>query len=337
METSPVRILVVDDFEPFRRFVCSTLAKRPDFQVVGEASDGLEAVQKTEELQPDLIVLDIGLPKLSGIEAARQIRGRAPRSKIIFLSQESSTEVVQEALSLGARGYVVKTHAGSALLKAADAVLQGGQFVSKGLSGHNHSGAAATHGNDLNCVEVLQSPAVKHPGVARSHEAMFYSDDAALVFGFGGFIEASLDAGKSVIAVLTDSHLASLRERLRELGIDLAAAVEQGRYYALDVADILPTFMRNDLPDPVRFLGVVGDLVVTAALATSGNASRVAICGETASILWAQGKADAAVQVEQLCNRLAKQYETEVLCGFSLDTFDREEDRQIFQRICSEP
>ena len=153
MET-PVRILAVDDFEPFRRFVCSTLAKRPELQVVGEASDGLEAVQKAEELQPDLIVLDIGLPKLSGIEAARQIRERAPRSKIIFLSQESSTEVVQEALGLGAQGYVVKTQAGSALLKAVDVVLQGGQFVSKGLSGHNGSGAADVPGNDLKYVEV---------------------------------------------------------------------------------------------------------------------------------------------------------------------------------------
>ncbi len=335
MET-PVRILAVDDFEPFRRFVCSTLAKRPELQVVGEASDGLEAVQKAEELQPDLIVLDIGLPKLSGIEAARQIRERAPRSKIIFLSQESSTEVVQEALALGAQGYVVKTQAGGALLKAIDVVLQGGQFVSKGLSGHNGSGAAEVPGRDLKHVEVLHSPAARKSEVARSHEAMFYSDGAALVAGFGNFTEASLNAGKSVIVVLTNSHLVSLEDRLRELSVDTAAATRQGRYFALDAAEILPTFMRNDLPDPIRFLRVVGDLVVTAALATAGNPSRVAICGETASILWAQGKADAAIQVEHLCNRLAKRYEMDVLCGFSLDTFDREEDRQIFERICSE-
>jgi DNA-binding NarL/FixJ family response regulator len=333
---TPIRILVVDDFEPFRRFVCSTLLKRPELQVVGEASDGLEAIQKAEELQPDLIVLDIGLPKLSGIEAARQIRGRAPRSKIIFLSQESSTEVVQEALGLGARGYVVKTHAGNALLKAVDAVLQGGQFVSKGLSGSNHSGTVDTPGNGLKSVEVLPTPVARKPEIARSHQAIFYPDDASLVVGFGDFIEASLDAGKSVIAVLTDSHLASLSNRLRGLGVDIAAALEQGRYFALDVADILPIFMRNDLADPMRFLGVVGDLVVTAARAKSGNPSQVAICGETASILWAQGKADAAIEVERLCNRLAKQYEMDILCGFSLGTFDREEDRQIFQKICSE-
>ncbi len=135
------RVLVVDDYEPFRRFICSTLGKRPELQIVGEASDGLEAVQKAEELQPDLIVLDIGLPTLNGIEAARRIRKLSPESKIVFLSQESSADVVQEALSLGALGYVVKAHAGSELLAAVEAVLQGKQFVSSGLSGHNFTDA----------------------------------------------------------------------------------------------------------------------------------------------------------------------------------------------------
>ena len=81
METSPVRVLVVDDYEPFRRFVCSTLGKSSDLQVIGEASDGLEAIHKAEELQPDLIVLDIGLPTLNGIEAARRIRKLSPNPK----------------------------------------------------------------------------------------------------------------------------------------------------------------------------------------------------------------------------------------------------------------
>jgi len=125
---SSLRVLVVEDYEPFRRFVCSTLGKRPELQLICEVSDGLEAVQKAEELQPDLIVLDIGLPTLNGIEAARRIRTLAPESKILFLSQESSADVVQEAFSLGALGYVVKEHAESELLAAVEAVRQGRQF-----------------------------------------------------------------------------------------------------------------------------------------------------------------------------------------------------------------
>ena len=132
MRSSTVRVLVVDDFEPFRRFVCSTLGQKPELQIVGEASDGLEAVQKAQDLQPDLIVLDISLPVLNGIEAARRIRKSAPESKIVFLSQESSADVVREAFSLGALGYVVKAHAAIELLAVVEAVLQGGQFISGG-------------------------------------------------------------------------------------------------------------------------------------------------------------------------------------------------------------
>ena len=113
---SSVRVLVVEDFEPFRRFLCSMMEDGSQLQVICEVSDGLEAVQKAQELRPDLILLDIGLPGLNGIEAARQIRKLVPQSKILFVSQESSADVIEEALSLGAVGYVVKAHAGSELL-----------------------------------------------------------------------------------------------------------------------------------------------------------------------------------------------------------------------------
>jgi DNA-binding NarL/FixJ family response regulator len=133
MSPPTIRVLVVDDYEPFRRFVCSTLGKRPALQIVGEASDGAEAVRRAEELKPDLILLDIGLPALNGIEVAGRIRTLAPDSKIIFVSQESSRDLVQEALNLGAQGYVSKTGAATDLLEAVEAVLEGRQFVSKNL------------------------------------------------------------------------------------------------------------------------------------------------------------------------------------------------------------
>jgi DNA-binding NarL/FixJ family response regulator len=136
-DMSSMRVLVVEDFAPFWQVIRSTLAQRPDVQVVGEVADGLEAVHKAEILEPDLVLLDIGLPTLNGIEAARQIRKLAPASKIIFVSQESSCAVVQEALKLGAWGYVLKTNAAIDLLAAVDAFLEGKQFVSAGLSGQN--------------------------------------------------------------------------------------------------------------------------------------------------------------------------------------------------------
>src|SRR5271169_1963202 len=110
---SSVRILVVDDSEPWRRFVSSMLQKVPKLQVVCEVSDGLKAVQKAEELKPDLILLDIGLPTMNGLDAARQIRKLVPESKILFMSQESDVDTVHETLSLGVSGHVVKVDAGS--------------------------------------------------------------------------------------------------------------------------------------------------------------------------------------------------------------------------------
>ncbi|HXW56649.1 MAG TPA: response regulator transcription factor [Candidatus Cybelea sp.] len=127
------RILIAEDFAPFREFVVSTLKQRAEFQVVGQCSDGWEAVERAEQLQPDLILLDIGLPTLNGFEVAHRTRKLCPNSRILFLTQESSPDVVEDALNLGALGYVVKAHAGNELLEAVEAVVQGKQFVSRCL------------------------------------------------------------------------------------------------------------------------------------------------------------------------------------------------------------
>jgi DNA-binding NarL/FixJ family response regulator len=128
-----IRALVVDDYEPFRRFVSSTLETRPDLQVIGEASDGLEAVEKAQALKPDLILLDIGLPSLNGIEAAHRISRLIPAATILFVSQISDANVLQEALSNGAKGYVWKQDAGIDLLRAVETALRGAHFVGSGI------------------------------------------------------------------------------------------------------------------------------------------------------------------------------------------------------------
>jgi DNA-binding NarL/FixJ family response regulator len=334
LETLSSRILVVEDYEPVRRFICSTLRKRPGFQIVEEVTDGLEAVQKAEELQPDLIMLDIGLPSLNGIDAARRIRKLFPKIKILFVSQESSAVVVQEALALGALGYVVKAHAGSELLPAVEAVLQGRQFVSSGLSGHYFTPASDSKTLDRPN-EPLPPLALGRVEITGSHEVEFYSDDAAFVVGFTRFIEAALESGNAVIVVATESHRKSLLQGLREHGVDIVAAVKQGCYVSLDVVDTLSTFMVNDLPDPARFLKVAGNLVAAAAKASRGDRPRVATCGECAPILWEQGKADAALEVEHLWDEIAKSCNVDILCGYILNSFQREHESHIYERICA--
>ena len=132
-QPASVRVLIVDDHESWRRWVYAQLASQQQFQVVGEASDGLEAVAKADELKPDLILLDIGLPKLNGLEAATRIAQTHHETKIIFLSNQWETDVVTHALNNGAKGYVLKDDANTELLAAVAAVLQGGRFVSSRL------------------------------------------------------------------------------------------------------------------------------------------------------------------------------------------------------------
>jgi DNA-binding NarL/FixJ family response regulator len=121
-------ILVVDDSRVWRQYVCSLLYRYLDRVVISEGSDGLEAVQKSEELQPDLVLLDIGLPNLNGLEAARLIRSVALRSRILFVTSYDWPELSHEAMNLGARGLVVKSRAVRELLPAISTIMRDEQF-----------------------------------------------------------------------------------------------------------------------------------------------------------------------------------------------------------------
>ena len=340
MVTSSIRVLVVEDFEWFRRFVCATLEQRPDLQIICEVSDGVEAVQKAEELQPDLVLLDIGLPKLNGIEAARRVCKLSPQSKILFVSQQTSTDVVQAALATGARGYILKTDAGSELLTAVNAVLRGERFVSSRFAGHDFRDATDSQDPDgLSGNRLFELPALTLPRKAEStrrHEVEFYSDDTSLLHGFTQFIGAALTAGNAVIVVATGSHRDKLLLRLQAHGLDISAEIAQGRYISLDAADTLSTFMINEMPDPVRFMEAAGNLIMAAAKFAKGEHPRVAICGECEPPLWTLGLGEAAIRFEQLWNEIAKSYDVDILCGYPLGSFHGEQHSHIFQRICAE-
>jgi DNA-binding NarL/FixJ family response regulator len=314
---SPIRILVVDDFEGWRRQVRLLFQARPQWQIIAEVSDGSEAVQKVAALKPDLIVLDIGLPKLNGIEAARGMRHLFPTSTIVFLSLNNDPDVVRAALSTGALGYVHKTDVQRDLLPAIEAVLQGRQFVSSSIKGYKPAHVLAT----------------KAP---HRHEVLFYPDDAVFLDSCTRFIAAALGAGDVAAVVATESHRDRLFQRLKAEGLDVDAEIKHGRYISLDVVKTLSIFMVNDMPDWARFLEVVGGLVSGAAKAGKGEHSRVAMWGECGPLLWAEGKVDAAIRLEQLLNQLATIYEFDLLCAYALSSFHGEDDERVFQSICAE-
>ena len=336
---SIIRILVVDDFASWRRAVSRIARIEPGWHVISEASHGLEAVQKAEELKPDLILLDISLPKLSGIEAARQILKVAPNSKILFVSTYASWEIAERALDTGASGYVVKEDAWNELAKAVEAVFQGKRYISSRLKGCTSADPEDTPASDrLGNGEGLawpSAPALRKTEIIHGHEAQFYSHDAVFLESVTHFIGAALKTGNVAIVIATKPHRDGLLQGLKAQGMDVDAAIQQGAYVSLDAAKTLSTFMVNGWPDADRFFEGFRNLIRSASNAAKAEHPRVVICGEGVALLWAEGKREVAIRLEQLCNILAETHRVDILCAYPSSLLIQE-DEHAFRAICAE-
>jgi DNA-binding NarL/FixJ family response regulator len=331
---------VVDDFVPWRNYLVAKLGENPALQIAGVASDGAEAVLKAVELHPDLILMDISLPELSGIKAAERILGLSPESKILFVSQNLDFDVALAALDAGGFGYVVKSDVENELLTAVEAVTSGKRFVSTLLASRDFSGVREAHSpirsRSEGNIESAERPLIRNTTIGHAHEVAFYGEDESFLIRCTRFIAAALANGESVIAIMTASHHNRLRRKLAAEGCYVAEATERGRYLAMEPADLLSVFLVNGQPDAARFLKAGGELIATALKAATGKHPRVAVCGECPALLHAAGKAEEAVEMERMWNELVGMYNVASLCGYPIERFRSAEQAPIFQRICSE-
>jgi CheY-like chemotaxis protein len=331
---------VVDDFVPWRSYLIAKLAENPALHIVGFASDGLEAVQKAAELQPELILMDVNLPNLSGISAARRIRELSLKSKILFVSQNLDLDVVQAAFDAGGFGYVVKCSAENELLAALEAVVLGKTFVSGGFASHAFTrvwGAQPPiHRPFEESIEPAARPVPSDNKFVHCHDVEFYRNDASFLDRCTRFMGTALAKGDPVILVATLSHGNTLRERLEAEGYNVVEAIERGRYLVLEPACLLSEFLVNGKPDSARFMKTAANLIDNALKAATGKHPRVAACGESTAILYAEGHAEAAVEMERRLQELILLYDVDILCGYPTEGFRSEEERSIFQRICAE-
>jgi len=293
-------VLVVDDFTFFRELIAGKVRQLRAVQQIFEAEDGLEAVAKAEELRPDLILLDIGLPNLNGIEAAKLIRRCSPNSKIIFVSQESSPELVRRAFEVGGDGYVVKVDIGRDLVASIKTVLSGRKFLGPRFAGH-HFFENADESHEIH-----------------RHEMLVYSDDLAFFDGFTQFVGRRLLGGDAVVVLATEQHRSGLLLRLQQFGVDIGSVLNQRRYVALDAAETLKAVLVNGVPDEELFSRKTAELILGVAEGAKVETDRIAACGECAPLL----RGEASIQLERMWNKAIRQYNVEVFCGYSLQCME---------------
>lgn len=299
------RVLLVDDHDQWRRHVADLLETNPGWRIVGEACDGLDALQQIETGCPDLVLLDVGLPKLNGIEVARRLRRLAPSCRILFLTEQSTWDIVDAALGAGGDGYVLKSEAGRELLPAMEAVAGGGQFVGTRLE----------------------------PRAAGLHEAGFYSDDALLLDDFGQFAESRLKAGRILICVSAAARRHQLEQALGERGLDIDRLVREARYLWFDLADALSTLLVDGWPDETRLEAFLVPLLRVDKPAA--ERPRLAAWGECAPELWRSGKVDAALRLEQLWDAAARVHGIDVMCAYARHGSPSNDRRAAHDAICS--
>ena len=307
---------MVDDFEPWHPFVGSLLQSEPSLEIVGHAFDGSEAVQKAQKLQPDLILLDIGLPGLHGLEAARQMRQHSQNATILFCSEHHSPEIAEAALETGALGYVVKRDAARELLPAVRAVLQGRHFVSSRFGSHKFVTTAL--GREL------------------AHVVEFYTHDSVLLDELAAMFRASLAAGDSVVAIMTSSHRSGLEQRLMEQGVDVREAIKNDWLLLFDTDQILGECMDTVGLSRERCLSHFGNILRTAEAAARGQHKRVVVFGETVAVLWAQEKYDAAIQLEELWNELAPTCNFHLCCAYPASAFREGVGKERYATLCAQ-
>jgi PAS domain S-box-containing protein len=171
---------------------------------------------------------------------------------------------------------------------------------------------------------------------SHTHSVQFYREDAVLLDELCGFIGDSLESGGSGLVVATAAHRDALTQLLEARGLDTAAAVLEGRYIRMDAAETLSKFMQEGWPDPARFAEVIGSIVLRAKHAAGGSEGRVAIFGEMVALLWAQGKSETSIQLEQLWNQLGHTHSFALRCAYPMAGFNREDHSEPFLKICAE-
>jgi CheY-like chemotaxis protein len=281
------RVLLVDDFKPWLRYAVSAIVKDPAWTLVALASDGLDAVQQAAAHQPEVILLDIGLPSLDGLEVAQRILKRHPTVAILFVTALNSVEIAKAALAIGARGYILKPNAPNELLAAMHAIAQGGRFIGAGLGSLSESRIV-------------------------SHDVGFYTDESLLIDEYARVAGPALENGHTFMVATCAARREHLRDRLSKNGVDVERALREDRYREVDPSTMIDGVIVDGSIDERRFWTLANSLFGIGAHADG----RIVACGDCAPTLLSQGNARAAIQLEYLWDEFSRAHRIDTFCGY---------------------
>ena len=301
------RVLLADDHAEMRSHASSVLQETCD--IVASVSDGLEAVEQTIHLSPDVVVLDVTMPGLDGFQAARELRRRGSQAKIVFLSLHEGDEFVVTGIRSGGSAYVPKHRMPIDLPSAVEHVSAGRVF----LPSLSSLSAIAPRGG---------------------HAMMFYARHEAWCSEAAGLVRVALSRGDAVTVFASEVTRMGVAKKLAAQGLDTTQVIADGRYVVVDAAETLQQIILNGQPDAQRVAAVVDTL--ESRLAVSRPAARMTIIGEIAAGV-GRNEPDALLGIEHLWNALAGDRPFLTVCGYSTRRLrDDAQDGRLWSGLCGQ-
>jgi DNA-binding NarL/FixJ family response regulator len=327
---SSLEILIVDDHELTRRIVRALIESEGPYRVCGEAADGIEAIEKARQLHPDIVLMDINMPRMDWLEATRIIRHEKPDCKVIIVTHNEATIARKLARSIDVDSVITKSDLNRDLLRIIGRVAmeKNSRFYQteneRGVShGHQAEGTESAHGQPWSGLLAGAAP--------RDHIVQLYQDQQFLNRAVCRFAAAAIANGEGIILVPTIAHWDAFRPRLEDEGVDVKAAEKRGQLTIVDADDMLPTFMSDGMPDSPVFLGLAANVISQAR--GDGRYPKVRWWGEMVNLLWERGDIAASMNLEDLFDRLAHEHDIAIFCSFLMDNFNGDVHARMLPRL----
>ena len=327
-----VEVLIADDHDGFRRAIRSLIESEPAYRVCGEAQDGIDAVDKTRQLRPDVVLMDVNMPRMDGLQATAIIQREFPDCNVIVVTQNETTVAREQARIADADGFVAKSDLSRDLLPTMRRVAMANNSRLNSRKGErvNPDGkTASAHGVVANEGEPWSG--LLASAAPSDHIVQLYQDQEFLNRAVCRFAAAAITHGEGVILVPTVAHWDAFRPRLESEGVDVKAAEKRGQLTVVDADNLLPTFMRGGMPDSPVFLGLAQNVVSKAR--GDGRYPKVRWWGEMVNILWERGDVAASMALEDQFDQLAHEQDIAIFCSFLMDNFNGDVHARMLPRL----